>query len=132
LLRAAIGAARARPGRGARARGVHLAPVPRPRPQLEPDQELTLGVVIEAAPLPHAAQPPAPLEGDEGDDVLLPELHVVNAHILPRLRVLLLSEIHFLCVDEQSESLPRLDQQVADFLLSLQVFELLSMETVIV
>ena len=71
--------------RGARARGVHLAPVPRPRPQLEPDQELTLGVVIEAAPLPDAAQPPTPLEGDEGDDVLLPELHVVNAHILPRL-----------------------------------------------
>ena len=71
--------------RGPRARSVHLAPVGGAQPQLEPDQQLALGIIIEAVTRLVAAQPPAPLQGDEGDDVLLAELNVINTNVFTRL-----------------------------------------------
>ena len=53
--------------------------------QFEPHQQLAARVVVVEGAGLVAALPPTALQRDEGDDVLLPELHVVNAHILPRL-----------------------------------------------
>ena len=71
--------------RGTRAWSVHLTPVGRAQPQLEPDQQLALGIIIEAVTRLVAAQPPAPLDRDEGDDVLLAKLNVINTNVFSRL-----------------------------------------------